>query len=78
MDTSESMKSETPQPAIKEQSPQKEQIENNITGMSRQPFHWYLFLHTSTRNFVGCFFFQQKKMYFDRTQQSKIILKTIN
>lgn len=34
MDTSESMKSETPQPATKEQSPQKEQIENNVAGMS--------------------------------------------
>lgn len=33
MDTNESMKSDTPQPAVKEQSPQKEQIENNITGM---------------------------------------------
>lgn len=35
MDTTESMKSDTPQPATKEQSPQKEQTDNNIAGMSR-------------------------------------------
>lgn len=34
MDTTESMKSDTPQPAAKEQSPQKEQ-DNNTAGMSR-------------------------------------------
>lgn len=34
MDTSESMKSDTPQPAAKEQSPQKEQTDNSIAGMS--------------------------------------------
>lgn len=32
MDTSESMKSETPQPSAKDQNTQKEQIDNNITG----------------------------------------------
>lgn len=34
MDTTESMKSDTPQPPAKEPSPQKEQVDNNITGMS--------------------------------------------
>lgn len=33
MDTTESMKSDTPQPSAKEPSPQKEQIDNNIAGM---------------------------------------------
>lgn len=41
MDTSEPMKSETPQPAVKEQSPQKEQIENNVTGMSTFYFFYF-------------------------------------
>lgn len=34
MDTTESMKSDTPQPSAKETSPQKEQVDNNIAGMS--------------------------------------------
>lgn len=33
MDTSESMKSDTPQPSAKEPSPQKEQADNNVAGM---------------------------------------------
>lgn len=50
MDTTESMKSDTPQPATKEQSPQKEQIDNNIAGMSQfmNDFH--------SRTFVFFFF----------------------
>lgn len=35
MDTTESMKSDTPQPAAKEQSPQKEQNDNTNAGMSQ-------------------------------------------
>lgn len=35
MDTTESMKSDTPQPSAKEPSPQKEQADNNIAGMCR-------------------------------------------
>lgn len=34
MDTTESMKSDTPQSSAKEPSPQKEQNDNNIAGMS--------------------------------------------
>lgn len=43
MDTTESMKSDTPQPAAKEQSPQKEQ-DNTIAGMSRLNVYFTLAL----------------------------------
>lgn len=33
MDTTESMKSDTPQPSAKEPSPQKEQADNSVAGM---------------------------------------------
>lgn len=60
MDTSESLKSETPQPATKEQSPQKEQIENNAAGMSHSV---HLFLHTCTLFFLSMHFERTAKQY---------------
>lgn len=47
MDTTESMKSDTPQPSVKEPSPQKEQTDNNVAGMLKLnvffSFHTFFF-----------------------------------
>lgn len=47
MDTTESMKSDTPQPSVKEPSPQKEPADNNIAGMyCLNSIHFHI--HTSS------------------------------
>lgn len=71
MDTSESMKSETPQPATKEQSPQKEQTENNAAGMSHLIAILFIFAHMHTVFFLS--------MHFERTaKQNKNIKQLTN
>lgn len=71
MDTSESLKSETEQPATKEQSPQKEQSENNVAGMSHLIAISFIFAHMHTVFFLS--------MHFERTaKQIKIIKQLTN